>query len=262
MTTLAVQGARAGSGGRAILLALGVSLIVHLAVYRSMARRPAQPRVEETPVQVQWIEETAYAPAKVLEAPPAKPSPRLRPPAVVKAVHKGPAQVKSAPSPVQVALPQPPAAEPPRPPPPVLVGLNFASTVAKSGFVVPVGTTLSGAPPRVAPAAPASAVPARSGRTGRYVAFDQVSEPPVLLAEIRASYPEAARTAGITGEVVLLITIDAQGSVTEARRISGPGHGLDDAALAAIWRFRFRPAQQDGEPVTTVIRYIYSFDIN
>jgi protein TonB len=276
MTTLAVQRTRAGGGGRFILLALGLSLIVHLVVYRSMAPATPPPRLEDTAVQVQWIE-----PQPQPKAPAAKPTPLPVSRPVVKVIRKGPTQVKSTPAPIAreqprappartAELPQAapakqpvqPAAEPARPPPPELTGINFASTVAESGFVVPVGTTLSGAPPRLGAAPPALAGQGRYGRRGKTVAFDQISEPPVLLDEVRAAYPEAARKAGITGEVVLLLTIDASGTVAEARRISGPGHGLDEAALAAIWRFRFRPAQQDGEPVATVIRDIYSFEID
>lgn len=252
MSALTLQ--RSPASGRFILLALGVSLGVHLALYGALRPQPTPPQAAV--VQVQWVEAAAQARPVVQEKPAPLP-PAVALPRVKRVVHKGPVQHASAPA----APPAPTAAEPPRAPPPPPVGLDFASTVAASSFVVPLGTTLQGAPPRLAAEARPASAPAHAGRGGRYVPFDQVSEPPVLLDEVRAAYPDAARTAGITGEVVLLLTIDAEGRVAEAHKLSGPGHGLDEAALAAIWRFRFRPAQSDGQPVATVIRYIYSFDI-
>ena len=60
---------------------------------------------------------------------------------------------------------------------------------------------------------------------------------------------------------VLLVTIDATGAVTDVKRVSGPGFGLDEAAIVALKEFRFQPATAQGSPVATQIRYTYSFDI-
>jgi protein TonB len=44
--------------------------------------------------------------------------------------------------------------------------------------------------------------------------------------------------------------------------LSGPGYGLEEAALAAIKKFRFRPAVKNGERVSTEIKYTYTFELN
>ena len=51
--------------------------------------------------------------------------------------------------------------------------------------------------------------------------------------------------------VVLLITIDSDGKVSAAKVLSGPGYGMEEAALESIYRFKFKPAVKDGEPVAT-----------
>jgi protein TonB len=49
--------------------------------------------------------------------------------------------------------------------------------------------------------------------------------------------------------------------VALVKKISGPGHGLDEAALGAAKKFKFKPATFHGESVATEIRYVYSFEI-
>lgn len=51
------------------------------------------------------------------------------------------------------------------------------------------------------------------------------------------------------------IVVDADRRVVEATVLSGPGHGLDDAAREAIRKFRFAPALKDGAPVRSAMQY-------
>jgi periplasmic protein TonB len=44
--------------------------------------------------------------------------------------------------------------------------------------------------------------------------------------------------------------------------VAGPGHGLDEAAVAAAGQFVFKPARYNGAAVATEIRYVYSFEID
>ncbi|MFW6085749.1 MAG: TonB-dependent siderophore myxochelin receptor MxcH [Myxococcota bacterium] len=84
-------------------------------------------------------------------------------------------------------------------------------------------------------------------------------EPPRLIDEVQAEYPEEARRAGREGSVVLILTLDTEGRVVEARVDEPAGHGLDEAARKAALRFRFAPARKNGEPVPARIRYVYRF---
>ncbi|HZS40583.1 MAG TPA: TonB-dependent receptor [Polyangia bacterium] len=84
---------------------------------------------------------------------------------------------------------------------------------------------------------------------------------PVLIERVEPSYPEAARLAGIGGTVGLELSIGADGSVGEVKLIRSAGVGLDDAAIAAARKFRFRPAQHDGRPIASTVLFDQRFNI-
>lgn len=86
-----------------------------------------------------------------------------------------------------------------------------------------------------------------------------VSSMPQLLSEMRIPYPEEAKKAGIEGPVVMELLIDDQGSVRQVSLIKGPGFGLNEAALAAIKNFKFRPARIQDQAVAVKIKYTYRF---
>lgn len=51
---------------------------------------------------------------------------------------------------------------------------------------------------------------------------------------------------GIQGDVIVEITIDAQGTVVEERLLQGLGHGVDDRVIAVLRDWRFHPATRNG----------------
>jgi protein TonB len=79
------------------------------------------------------------------------------------------------------------------------------------------------------------------------------------MSEVKIPYPDEARRAGIEGTVTLSITVDNEGRVVAAKIVKGQGYGLDEAALTAIKRFRFKPAVKNGEAVSTEMKYSYTF---
>jgi protein TonB len=81
------------------------------------------------------------------------------------------------------------------------------------------------------------------------VAERSVDGPARLVRGLAPSYPEAARAAGIEGDVRLELVVGLSGSVESARVVGGVGHGLDEAALQAVRQFRFAPATKDGRVV-------------
>lgn len=83
--------------------------------------------------------------------------------------------------------------------------------------------------------------------------------PPRLTQFVQADYPPDALARGVEGGVLLQITIDAEGRVTEATVLQGVGSGLDEAAVAAARRFTFEPARRDGAGIPSSIRYRYRF---
>lgn len=86
-----------------------------------------------------------------------------------------------------------------------------------------------------------------------------VTAMPILENEYRVPYPPEARKAGIQGRVVMDLLIDGIGTVRQATLVSGPGYGLDEAALEAVKKFRFRPARVQDQAVAVRIRYAYQF---
>jgi len=81
--------------------------------------------------------------------------------------------------------------------------------------------------------------------SGPRVVFIPYDDPPVALSPIRPTYPEIAQEAGIEGVVVVQAFIDKKGRVKETLILKGvPNTGLDEAAMEAIRKTRFRPAKQ------------------
>lgn len=89
-----------------------------------------------------------------------------------------------------------------------------------------------------------------------------ISKMPKIKNNIIIPYPSEARKNNIEGLVLLEILIDETGKVRDAKLVEGPGHGLNEAALEAIYRFEFSPALVDEKPVPVKIKYGYRFVLN
>lgn len=85
---------------------------------------------------------------------------------------------------------------------------------------------------------------------------------PQLLQFVQAAYPERAAQAHIEADVILLINIEADGSVSgvEVSQPSGAeGYGFEEAAVEAAQQFVFTPATEGGVPVPVQLTYKYRF---
>lgn len=85
--------------------------------------------------------------------------------------------------------------------------------------------------------------------------------PPRLVRFVEARYPTGARERGEEATVVLQLTIDPSGRVTEATVLESAGAEFDQAALEAVRQFEFVPARRGGRPVAARIRYRYRFTL-
>lgn len=83
--------------------------------------------------------------------------------------------------------------------------------------------------------------------------------PPVLQTRVAAPYPPAALAAGLSGTVVVEFDVDEKGAVSNVKVKQPAGHGFDEAAVAAVEKFRFAPALDDGTPVPARVTYAYKF---
>jgi len=76
-----------------------------------------------------------------------------------------------------------------------------------------------------------------------------VSGEPLLEFWKAPEYPAAARAAKQEGRVIVDMIVDAHGLVTEARVAKSDNPVFDEAALAAVRQWRFKPGLDEGKPV-------------
>jgi TonB family protein len=72
-------------------------------------------------------------------------------------------------------------------------------------------------------------------------------------------YTDEARNLKLEGEVLLEVSFSANGSLHVNRVVRGLGHGLDEAAIAAANRMRFKPALRGGQPTdsTAIVHVLF-----
>ena len=75
------------------------------------------------------------------------------------------------------------------------------------------------------------------------------------------NYPDLARRASLQGTVILLVVIEADGTVGEIEVVRSPDQrwGFDLAAINAVKRWRYQPALMNGKPVATYIQVMVEF---
>jgi protein TonB len=84
---------------------------------------------------------------------------------------------------------------------------------------------------------------------------------PVAITRIDPTYTEVARKARISGIVIIEAIIDRNGDVTDARVLKGLPLGLDDSALNAVKRWKFRPGTLNGQPVPVIYNLTVNFQL-
>lgn len=230
------------------LAMVALSVVLHGAAWAAAARARPAPVRERIEIEV-VRRPRPTAPAAAAPEEPQRPARRA----------------------LAAARPLVPRTAPPPPPPPLAsapesapesgapkplprVGISLGSTVASGGFAVGTGNTAYGRAEETA-AAPASVQPYTRGITPAA----RLSVQPRPLELPRIGYPPDARKEGIEGQVVLVLRIDARGSVAAVRVVDAPSPSLAGAAAEGARRFRFTPGLAQGEPVETEIRFTYTF---
>lgn len=77
---------------------------------------------------------------------------------------------------------------------------------------------------------------------------DVYPDPPVSRADVPV---------GVTGDVIVEVTIDPRGNVTDTKLIQGIGYGIEQKVLSVLQRWHFHPATRDG--VTIASQHIVHF---
>jgi TonB family protein len=72
-------------------------------------------------------------------------------------------------------------------------------------------------------------------------------------------YTAEARSLKIEGEVLLEMSFGANGTLQVNKVVRGLGHGLDEAAIAAAQKIRFKPALRGGQPIdsTAIVHVVF-----
>jgi len=73
---------------------------------------------------------------------------------------------------------------------------------------------------------------------------------PVPIYKPEPEYSEEARKAKFQGTVVLFIVVDEKGNPRDLKVIRPLGLGLDQKAIEAVQKWKFRPGMKDGHPVS------------
>ena len=172
------------------------------------------------------------------------------------------------------ATPPPAAPEPAANPPPSAsmqalpdFGLNLKSGAGPAtGVGVPDGKggTPGGTGDGGAPRGPVEknlGSPQGAGGSGKDsdLAADIKAWKPKPTARVKPVYPDEARSSEIEGTVAIEATIDCSGKVKVARVLQGLGHGLDEAALTAIRKTEFEPAERCRTAFQKSMKINYAF---
>ncbi len=72
---------------------------------------------------------------------------------------------------------------------------------------------------------------------------------PTVLHKVEPKYSKDARKAKLDGTVVLTLVVDDQGRPQNLKILRRLGLGLDEKAIEAVKKWRFKPGVKDGKPV-------------
>ncbi len=85
------------------------------------------------------------------------------------------------------------------------------------------------------------------------------TSPVEIISKPNPVYTDEARNMRLQGEVLLEVLFGANGQLHVNRVVRGMGHGLDEAAIAAANKMRFKPAQHYNQPVdsTAIVHVVF-----
>ncbi|QNI37255.1 energy transducer TonB [Edaphobacter albus] len=87
-----------------------------------------------------------------------------------------------------------------------------------------------------------------------------VSKPEVLYM-VDPEFSEEARKAKVSGDVMVYLWVDERGLPSHVRVVQGIGMGLDERAVNAVKQYKFKPAMENGKPVTVEMYVQVDFHI-
>jgi protein TonB len=78
-------------------------------------------------------------------------------------------------------------------------------------------------------------------------------ENPIPVRTVPPEYPVDLRRQGVSGLVMVKCTVDDQGNVAETSVSKSSNEAFDKYALEAVKKWKFKPARQDGNPISVQV---------
>jgi len=95
------------------------------------------------------------------------------------------------------------------------------------------------------------------------IAFVAYDKKPELIGSLTVNYPDWARKIGMEGKVFVHALVNIDGTVVEAKIFKPSGYDiLDEAAVLAVKKSHWRPAEQGDEPVSVWIMVPVKFELH
>lgn len=88
---------------------------------------------------------------------------------------------------------------------------------------------------------------------------DKAVKRPTLLLKVEPDYTPEAAKAKLTGAVMLQLVVDSEGHPRDIHVLRRVGLGLDEAAVAAVSLWRFRPGTREGDPANVRVTVSVNF---
>lgn len=113
-----------------------------------------------------------------------------------------------------------------------------------------------------APPPPPPPPPGASRQREESPIFLAWEEPPEPIKRVQPDYPQMAVKAGVEGRVILNIVVDERGDVLEATVVTASPPGIfEDAAIAAMMQWKFKPAKQRDLAIKVRLAYPIVFSL-
>ena len=84
---------------------------------------------------------------------------------------------------------------------------------------------------------------------------------PKVIKEVRASYPRPVGPGSVQGTVIMDCVVARDGRPTEIAVVQKLDPELDDAALAALKQWEFKPGEKEGKPVAVRVSVEMTFTV-
>jgi TonB family protein len=88
----------------------------------------------------------------------------------------------------------------------------------------------------------------------------QIFRSPTVIHSVPLHYSSEARKNKASGDILVGLTVDEKGLPQNVHILRGFGMGMDEQAVAAVQRYKFKPFTQGGKPVARPATLQINFD--